>query len=544
IDEPQMIEKKLISEKIAAISSHVSRHKWIQKEEITSITDNINLLYIMNKHQVLLLLDWCNKVIDCLPLDKVELGKSLWLHLTALNFRLQISHYNALLKLYVKNEYDFSPMKLLKDMINNGIHPDERTYETCIEYYCMKGNISEALTLLENMQRMQLPLSESIFNLLLMGYSQSGNIESAFAVLNSMKQKKIKLTTETYAAVMCAYAKLNDIDKIKGIIKACNLKNIHFTNKYILNVIYTLATNDTNSSKVSSTHIETMCQYLKKKSIISTDEVQILLKLVAINETDVVMTALSYICLDTNTSQYKDIMKLILQQIVNKSMVANEIIKLCTVFKNEKAFKELLLMSLYYSLLKNDCVSLPLLRECKLHCIIRPHYFWPLLIKQAYKYDVQGILNVIKIMVNDFNVLPCIDTVTDYVLPFTFGNVPYVRSLLMKYGINESTINNAYVLLMLKKFKSKEAAMYLENFPGKYYYRIIAHDLRHTTIYKNDVYNFVYISLNLIENMDLDTTFKSNNESFEPTFVSMDKQLCDLMIDFPGHKGWFTKVQN
>ncbi|CAK9798340.1 Leucine-rich PPR motif-containing protein, mitochondrial [Anthophora plagiata] len=90
------------------------------------------------------------------------------------DYSLNVTHYNALLRLYLQNEWDFSPLKLLLDMKNNEIHPDDLTYQTCMEYYCMKGNVSEALVLLEDMQRMQIPVVKSIFNLLLIGYSKSG----------------------------------------------------------------------------------------------------------------------------------------------------------------------------------------------------------------------------------------------------------------------------------------------------------------------------------------------------------------------------------
>lgn len=71
-----------------------------------------------------------------------------------------------------------------------------------------------------------------------------------------------------------------------------------------------------------------------------------------------------------------------------------------------------------------------------------------------------GILDILKIMINDFNVLPCIDTITDYVLPFTFGEISCIRNLLKKHNISETMINNAYVLLLLRKKKIIEAAIY------------------------------------------------------------------------------------
>lgn len=34
---------------------------------------------VIDTYKTLLLLSWCNKLIDCLPVDKVKLGRSLWL---------------------------------------------------------------------------------------------------------------------------------------------------------------------------------------------------------------------------------------------------------------------------------------------------------------------------------------------------------------------------------------------------------------------------------------------------------------------------------
>lgn len=71
-----------------------------------------------------------------------------------------------------------------------------------------------------------------------------------------------------------------------------------------------------------------------------------------------------------------------------------------------------------------------------------------------------GILDILKIMVNDFDILPCIDTVADYILPFTFGEISHTRNLLIKHNISETMIDNAYVLLLLKKRRILEAALY------------------------------------------------------------------------------------
>ncbi|XP_068979127.1 leucine-rich PPR motif-containing protein, mitochondrial-like isoform X2 [Bombus flavifrons] len=531
-------KKKLINTKFDSIYNNMQIHKCVNRTEMASIIDLINSVHDIDNDNTLLLLSWCNNLINCLPMDKVKLGRSLWLILDVCNFEMSTAHYNELLNLYTRNEYDFSIMELLMHMKCKQIYPDDITYKICIEYCCMKGNIDMALMFIENLQKLQYHVSESVFDSLILGYSQSGDIENANKILDYMIQQKLKLTNKTYAALIYTHAKLNNVAKIKEIIQHCNLNNIYFSNKNILNMIYIL----TRNNNINDVH--TMYQYLRKKNTILSTEIEIILKLISINHIHLAIKALLCIGLHVKHPQFESILSLIFKHVVNNRMLINDIIKLCMISDNKAEFKKYLLMLLYYSLMKNDHLSIPLLKIFKNYYLIKPHYFWPLLLRQAIKYDVQGILDILKIMVNDFNVLPCIDTVTDYVLPFIFGQTSHVRNLLMKHNISETMINNAYVLLLLKKRKIVEASIYMRFFKGDYFYKIIAAELRLAAIFKNDTYNFVNISKNLLESTNLDSTLMLHTISNNVTFVPMDTQLQDFMIDFPSHKSWLIRLIN
>ena len=54
-------------------------------------------------------------------------------------------------------------------------------------------------------------------------------------------------------------------------------------------------------------------------------------------------------------------------------------------------FKKCFSILIYYSLMKNNDLSLPLLKIFKNYCLIKPHYFWPLLINEAIKHNFQGM---------------------------------------------------------------------------------------------------------------------------------------------------------
>lgn len=63
---------------------------------------------------------------------------------------LDVSHYNALLKVYLENEYKFSPTEFLTEMQMKNIEPNRVTYQRLISRYCQEGDIVGArLTILQ-----------------------------------------------------------------------------------------------------------------------------------------------------------------------------------------------------------------------------------------------------------------------------------------------------------------------------------------------------------------------------------------------------------
>ncbi|XP_076618889.1 bicoid stability factor isoform X2 [Colletes latitarsis] len=505
--------------------------EWIKKSHIENILKYIYTTDNIESSQALSLLQWCNIAMDCLPAERLKLGICLWNYLSICNFRMSSSHYNTLLQIYLQNDYDFSPMELLKEMNDKNIDPNNFAYEKCIEYYCMKGNINSALQLIKHMEEQKFVLNEAIYNSLIIGYSQINDIENATKTLITMKKNKIKATTETYTALINFYAKNNNIDKIIEIINTCKIHNMHFSNKNILNVIYVLVVNN------HMEHIDKMYQYMSISSAFSFDELHFILKLIISNQIDVVINILSYI-------KNIRITELILQSMVHSNTTIDHIVRMCTFLENKRMYKKPLLQALYYSYFKDDDhLCLPLLKMCKHRYVIKPHYFWPLLMKKAQNYDLKGILTILESMNRVFNVLPCIDTIANYVLPFTFGTIPTVRNMLYFHGLSTITIDNAYLLFLLQRFKFKPALQYIQNFPNYYSYTTVEHELRQTLITTNDVICFVHISSNLVDDTYINLmTMHNRKASLTAHIVPMEKQLLDFMINCPFYKKLLMKI--
>lgn len=83
-------------------------------------------------------------------------------------------HYNALLKVYLENDYQFSPNEILNTLENSGIKPDSITFDRLMNYHCKQGDLEAAKQILEMIKERDIPLNESIFNNLILGHSIIG----------------------------------------------------------------------------------------------------------------------------------------------------------------------------------------------------------------------------------------------------------------------------------------------------------------------------------------------------------------------------------
>lgn len=59
-----------------------------------------------------------------LPAVRVAKLKEIWDLINNLSIPLNISHYNALLRAYLENEYEFSPSEILAYIETKGLAPD------------------------------------------------------------------------------------------------------------------------------------------------------------------------------------------------------------------------------------------------------------------------------------------------------------------------------------------------------------------------------------------------------------------------------------
>lgn len=157
------------------IDNDVRRSGRISRRDIEEVLEEIRNTKSATSTQSLLVIRCCgNLVPEELPETRTKLVQEIWNTLNKLNVPMDISHYNALLRVYLENEHSFSPAEFLTELESKGIEPNRVTYQRLIARYCQEGDIDGATKILQYMREKQMSVNENVFNALIVGHSKAG----------------------------------------------------------------------------------------------------------------------------------------------------------------------------------------------------------------------------------------------------------------------------------------------------------------------------------------------------------------------------------
>lgn len=162
-----------LEKQLKRLDKDVRRIGRISRRDIEDVLEEIRVTRSATSSQSLLVIRCCgNLVPEEMPEVRTALVQEIWKTLNALNVPMDISHYNALLRVYLENEHHFSPTDFLAEIESKSIEPNRVTYQRLIARYCQQGDIDGATRILEFMRGKNLPVNEAVFNSLILGHSQ------------------------------------------------------------------------------------------------------------------------------------------------------------------------------------------------------------------------------------------------------------------------------------------------------------------------------------------------------------------------------------
>ncbi|XP_034093655.1 leucine-rich PPR motif-containing protein, mitochondrial-like [Gymnodraco acuticeps] len=417
---------------LAKLDSSVRRTGRITETQLTRIFQDICKKGYSSGNQALLLLRSCGSLLSEVPLEqRTELAHRVWEKLQKLGAVYDVSHYNALLKVYLQNEFKFTPTDFLAKIEAANVQPNRVTYQRLIAAYCQNGDIEGASTILGFMKSKDLPITESVFNSLVTGHAQAGDIESAKNILTVMKGAGIDPGSDTYVALLKAYAEKGDLDNLKKTMEAAESAECSLMDRDLMPVIFTLA------KAGHLEHIPHMVERLRHERGYVPDAMNLCLSLITQGLEDTAFYILNNFpnLQSDDFNNEANLGNFFLRHCVNIDVSLEKICSFCKELQESNRHAASISFTLSVALqTQKTALALALMKMLKeLDLPIRPHYFRPLLIQHLKGNNPAGVIEVLKGM-QDLEIKPDNETLSLYVLPI-FANIEEARHILKDAGI-------------------------------------------------------------------------------------------------------------
>ncbi|PWA25954.1 hypothetical protein CCH79_00001841 [Gambusia affinis] len=417
---------------LTKLDSSVRRTGRITKTLLMRIFHDICRTGYPSGNHALLLLRSCGSLLPEVPMEeRNELAHRVWSKLQELGAQYDVSHYNALLKVYLQNEFKFSPTDFLAKMEAANVQPNRVTYQRLIAAYCQNGDIEGASTILGFMKSKDLPITEAVFSSLITGHSRAGDIESAANILSVMRGAGVEPSPDTYVTLLNAYGEEGDLESMKKTLEAAESADCSLMDRDIMQVILTLA------KAGQQQHVPEMIERLRHERGYVPDAMNLCLSLITQGHEDTAFSLLkTFPTLQSETNDSSNLGNFFLRHCVNMDTALEKVVRYCKELQESNLHTSSFTFTLSCALeAKKLGMSLELMKTLKEQNLpVRPHYFWPLLTQPLKENNVAGVVEVVKGMIS-LGVSPNLETLANYILP-VFPSLEAALQTLKDSGVS------------------------------------------------------------------------------------------------------------
>ncbi|XP_034826727.1 leucine-rich PPR motif-containing protein, mitochondrial [Maniola hyperantus] len=463
----------------------------ITKKDIDEVFDELRANHDITSSQSLLVIRCCGDLVpEELPEQRTLLVQKIWNVLTERGIPMDVSHYNALLRVYIENEHPFSPAKFLEEMERKGLQPNRVTYQRLMWRYCQEGDVDGATKVLEKMRELNMPVSEPVLNALIMGHAFHGDTDGAKAVLDTMAGAGLKPSNRTYALLACGYAKQGDIVNVENIITAAKEEDNHLTDKDLLDIVEQLALGGHGDK------VEQIFSHLHKSAGYNQEVCNLILKLLNKGHEDIARKIMKTMPKASNQEDTMFKGAFYIKHLLKVKKSADEIIQSCRELQNEDLVPNALYIATEASLNQGRTeLAQKLFKELQKDGMeIRQHYYWPLLVQKGKERDEEGLLQILRNMANE-GLTPTGEALRDYVIPYMMEyDTP--QNIITKLQLaNVPTFHSARNVMveLLHAGEIQKAANIAFNYRPRGQYALIRRPLINAFNKTKDIKSFVNI---------------------------------------------------
>uniref|UniRef100_A0A672NGA2 Leucine rich pentatricopeptide repeat containing n=1 Tax=Sinocyclocheilus grahami TaxID=75366 RepID=A0A672NGA2_SINGR len=520
---------------LAKLDSSVRRTGRVTKTLLLRIFHDICRTGTCLGNQALLMLRSCGSLLPEVPLvERIELSQRIWDKLQELGATYDVSHYNALLKTYLQNEFRFSPTDFLAKMEAANVQPNRVTYQRLIAAYCEVGDIEGASTILGFMKSKDLPITEAVFNSLMTGHARARDMDSAEGILSVMKGAGIEPGPDTYLSLLNVYAEKGDFDKIKQTLETVENADIHLMDRDLMQVVFSL------TKAGHQQYVPEIVEHMHHERGYVPDAMNLCLSLITHGHEETAFSVLKNftgLLVQSQTSDSPDLGNFFLRHCVNMDKSVENIVGFCKDLKDSGLHSSPLQFTLQCALeAKKTGMAVELMRRMKEEGLpLRPHYFWPLFIHYQKEKNSSGTLQALRAM-QELGVASDMDTFSIYILP-SFPSVDSARTSLKEAGIDvdaniliaaelraEASRGNLAGLFSLKPLLKSPLHLLLQ------ITELLCKDPRFNSTEPETSENVAYFLYNLIDSMN-ETEVHSKEEQLREYFGLLKNMNISISLN-------------
>ncbi|XP_071787083.1 leucine-rich PPR motif-containing protein, mitochondrial-like [Asterias amurensis] len=448
----------------------VRRTGRITKNQLLLVFDEVCNMGTATPNQALLLIRSCGSLLpEVKSEERTALAHKFWDKLGSIGATYDVSHYNALLNVYLQNEHKFSPTDFLANMESKSIEPNRVTYQRLISAYCLLGDIQGATKILEFMKIKELPVTEGVFNSLITGHARAGDMDNARNILAVMRNVGLEPSQETYSTLMCALAEKGDIQGIEELIVEAEAQVGELADRYYLNSLYSLATSGHEE------HFPKLLERVRLGAGFVPEAINLCITLISRGNIDAAFSIIRVFKsrkMDTSTGDdHQNHGNFFIDPLVQLGTPHETLFKYLDAMISEGIHASPYIVAVHVGLRNQTTIpheyTIGLMkRMVELDLPVRPHYFWPMMATEVNQGNGQGVLSLAKAMV-ETGVPVNVETFSRYVIPAVDGSATNMIQELQGFGVElDKQLLTAVCRHEATKNKLASIVKIVEQYPG------------------------------------------------------------------------------
>lgn len=386
---------------------------------------------------ILFLLDSVRFLPDHKKNERVKLFNEIW-DVGSLNVSYDEVHYKKLLQIYKSNRLPIEDCgKFLSDL---KFSPSPSFYQNLLDLTCELGDVPNMQFLLAEIKSKNIQLNEDICNSLIRGYSRNKELKQCNTILDTMNAAAIQKSTQTDTELIRAYTENNDLNNAKKLISE---KGSFLSEEQLLTILESAIYYSLDRSIVSMI-VKHLPEETIENVLIAPCIRNFLVELIYAGKFVDIICILDKLPkpefkVNENDDGYG---AFLIHELILANQPIEVVLELAGFLIKSTRNLRALHVAVEVSLQKNSPHSAELLKLLAKTEPLRPHYFWPLLIRQFDISGEQGILGVIKCM-SELNVVADQETINSHVLSklsITLKNVKQSMKIFEDHGLKPSQI--------------------------------------------------------------------------------------------------------